>query len=471
MSNVKFILDADEAKAVRGFLKVVDSQRKVEKQFGATNRKLNEQNRGHQKAGKAGVVSVAKLVASWISVGTAISGATALLQKHNDTQVKSADRAKTARFSLGQLSQLAGGDQSEYARMISASKKTSAEAGIDLAPAADLQFQLESFGIADQRKMFARLVGTVSDSGALAEAAVTMQSAFGADETGSIRDVINKGLAASSISKTTLNDMLTSMSQAAPSLNQIGASDEEGLAALAVLSKARKSSDIAATEIEAISAVLMKKGLSGHGLFRGIGMMREELVGKTDEERVAYFGRKEAFKGFQTLIASLPALASAYESVDAAQHALLARDRVRGAIDVRRYDVDVGAIESAARAEQGALQREMNVHGATELTEQRVISEARSAMLDRGDNGWQIAGRTMAMEMVKYFGGNDNMVAAVVGGKFKGRIGDESSIRESNRREAQMMVSSGQASTMAEALRKVAEAWEKFETNENAGVE
>lgn len=68
MANVKFQMDADSAKAVQAFLKVVGAQKKMENQSDRTNRKLSAGMRGMQRQGK----QLQNLALGYLSVSTAI---------------------------------------------------------------------------------------------------------------------------------------------------------------------------------------------------------------------------------------------------------------------------------------------------------------------------------------------------------------------------------------------------------------
>ena len=413
MTNVKFVLDADEAKAVKGFLKVVDSQRKAEKQFDRTNKKVDEQNKKSNKA--AG--DLGRIATSWLSVGAAIGSATKLLSAYNDMNAKGADLAKQSRFELGQLSQLSGGNQRVMNQLVRAAKQTSAEAGIGLGEAAELQFNLKSLGIQDQRKLFADLVGSVRDPSALAKGAVTAQTAFGEAETGGIRNIINKGLAASDLSKTLVDEMLTAMAVVAPVLGGkagIGATDEEALAALAILSKARKSPEVAATEIASLAFSLKEKGLDKKGLFKALETVQSQLKGKTGKEQIEFFGRKEAFKGFQTLVAQQAQVTVALQQVIASGGVVGIGDRVSGVIRTRRGAQS--ATERELRAEQELNVAIMNRRGGPEARARATITETQTAGELRGDPFIDIMIKKIAQETVKFFGAGEGTIAGVAGG-------------------------------------------------------
>lgn len=413
MANVKFVLDADEAKAVKGFLKVVDSQRKAEKQFDRTNKKVDEQNKKSNKA--AG--DLGRMAASWLSVGAAIGGATKLLSAYNDMNAKGAELAKQNFLTMGQLSQLAGGDQRLMNRMVKLGQQTAAESGMSIGEGTQLQFNLKSLGIEDQREMLAALYGSTADVSALATGAVTAQTAFGKEETGNIRNLINKGLAASDVSKTLVDEMLTALSIVAPVMGGkagIGATDEEALAALAILSKARKSPEVAATEMASLAFSLKEKGLGGKGLFKAMDAAQRELRGKTDKEQIEFFGRKEAFKGFQTLVAQQAQVTAALQQILASNNVVGPTDRVAGTIRTRRGRLS--DTENNLRAERALEVAIMNRRSDKELRARTMITRTQTEGEVRGDPFVDIWSKKIAQEIVKFFGAGEGTVAGAAGG-------------------------------------------------------
>lgn len=413
-ANVKFVLDADEAAAVQGFLKVVDAQRKSERQFDKTNEKQKQQKKTQESATSSGIKDLGRMAAGWLSVGAAIGIASKAMSAYNDLRDKAKEAAKDTRFSLGTFSQLANGDPKEMARMVKEAKATNVEAGMPLNDAARLQFNLESFGIADLRKMFADLYGTVESPSDLAEAAVTTQTSFGEKETGSIRNIINKGLAASALSKTTLEEMSTSSAQIGPVMTQIKASDEESLAALAILSKARKSADLAATEINSLGATLMEQGLSGKGLFAGIGAISKQMRGKTDAQQLEFFGRKEGFRAYQTLLAQGPEVQSAYRDIIAANNQPEETDNVSKAIAVRKVQLE--NLEANARQEQALNLALLEEKGDEALKTERAQSKVAAESIRAGESGLTTVAKQGAMATAKTFGAGEVGVQSAAGG-------------------------------------------------------
>ena len=415
-TELKFTSDMKEVKR-----DLAQLQKAFDKQTAKLSKMQDQARQGKKglkdmgKAGGDAASSISKVAGAWLSVGAAIGLASKALSFNNDLNEKAADMAKQSRFSLGALSQLAGGDQKAMSRMITEAKKTSAESGVDLNMAAKLQFNLESLLIPEKRKMFSDLVGTVEDPGQLAEGAVTLQTSFGEKETGGVRNILNKGLAASSVSKTTLEQMTIGLAQTAPSLGAIGASDEEGFAALAVLSKARKSSEQAATEIEALSAALMKQGLAGQGLFQGIDTIQKKLVGKTDKEKLEFFGRKEGFKGFQTLLAQGAEVQQAFKKISESDNQNVRNDNVAQAIRVRQGDALLGPTEKTLKSEQKLNLSRLERRGVGELTTQGVIDEAMTLAEGRGETGAEISMKAGAMKTAKWLGLGPGTVAGFGG--------------------------------------------------------
>lgn len=448
MATVKFNLDADEGKAVAAFLRLNETQRKTEMQFkrsvvtadkytkmlssmGKDAFKYNEmtskmslsskqheaavaaanQKLAEQKEKMDGIKSSVSSVAGvYLSAFTAIDLVTKAIRFQNEELDKASQRTRSSEFSLASLSQLAGGDAGEMRRLVDEAKKTSVGAGIDLSQAAKLQFNLESFGIGKDRQLFADLVGTVEDPGALAEAAVTLQSAFGKKETGSIRAILNKGLAASATSKTTLNSLLTNAAQIAPGVAEIGGSDEEALSALAILAKARKSPEQAGTEIQALTKVMLKQGLGGMGLFAGIGAIDKKVSGMSDEKKLKFFGDVEGFKAFSTLTQSEKDVFSAYNATNAG-NVVGANDQVAGAIRVRRSIPEIASVENLRQREQALGQTRADTFAVGENKSLALLQAIEQASINKGESPFTRFMRTSAAEAAKFFGASDKNIA------------------------------------------------------------
>lgn len=417
MATVKFNLEADEAKAVSAFLKVLDAQNKAEQGFKRTL------TAGQQV--DTMLANFGKSAAGFASIATAVDLATKALQFHNQELEKAGQRQRGAEFGLAALSQLAGGDVGKMRQMVEEAKKTSVESGLDLNASANLQSQLENFGIGDQRKLFADLVGTVRDPGALAEAAVTLRDAFGADETGDMRAIINKALGASAESKTDVNQLLTGSAQIAPGIAAIGGSDEEAMAALATLSRGRASPEMAATEIQALAKVIMRQGLGGQGLLAGMDAVGQQIAGMGDADKLKFFGDVEGFKAFSTLSQNRDAVNRALGMTDAG-NAIGPADAVAGAINVRKAIPEIAAAERLRMADQGLEQTRADKFGVFENQRETMLRSVEQASLQRDESALTRFLRTSAAGGAKLFGADDEGIAqaaAFAGNPFGDQAG------------------------------------------------
>lgn len=418
MANVKFNLEAEEAKAVQAFLRVVDAQKKAEGQFRRTTEEGKKQNLSFDK----GVSSLAKWAGGFITATAAIGAATKALQFHNAEIDKASNRTRTSEFGLAELSQLAGGDEKEMQRMVNEAKKTSGTSGIDRNAAAKLQFNLESFGIADQREMFADLIGTIADPSASAEASVTLQQAFGKEEAGSIRAIMNKGFAGSAITKTDVNALLGNAAQIAPGVAAIGGSDEEALSSLAVLSKARRSPEMAATEINALTKVLMRQGMDKDGLFSGLDQIEKATSRMTGQDKLKFFGDVEGFKAFSTLQQSRDELTSAYEATQKGNE-VGENDQVAGAIRVRRAQPEIYSAEQLRIAEQAAAEAGAERFGVMGNQRFKALQDIERESLEKGEDSLTRMARVNLGKGAKFLGGDEEDIRNVA--DFEGSVTDQ----------------------------------------------
>ena len=418
MATVKFNLEAEEAKAVQAFLRVVDAQKKAEGQFRRTTDEGKKQSLTFDK----GVSSLAKWAGGFVTASAAIGAATKALQFHNAEIDKASARTRQSESGLAQLSQLAGGDVATMKHMVDEAKKTSTTGGIGLDQAAKLQFNLESFGIADQRELLASLIGTVDDPSTVAEAAVTLRQAIGEKETGSIRAILNKGLAASSTSKTNLNDLLSNSAQIAPGVAAVGGTDEEALSSLAILSKARRSPEMAATEINALTKVLMRQGMDKGGLFAGLDQIEKTTANMSGQDKLKFFGDVEGFKAFSTLQQSRTELMGAYDmtqkgNVEGDQ------DQVAGAIRVRKAIPEIASAEQLRIAEQAASQEGADRFGVTGNLRLKALQDIERESLEKGEDSLTRMARVNLGKGAKFLGGDEEDIRNVA--DFEGSITDQ----------------------------------------------
>lgn len=306
--RAKVIFEGDAAKAISQVGKLQDKVDNLTRQLKTTGRQSGKTGRsvvdGAKVAGgatdewKGKVLAVA---AGYLSIRGGVNLVTAALRDMEAERKRGAEAIKRSEMGMASLAQLAGGDPEKLKHMISEAKASAKQGGMGLTEGAKLQFTLESLGVAKHRELFAQLYGVVGEPAALAEGAKTLQTAMGKGETGSIRQVLNKLLKASAVSKTTVEAFAPAATIGAKGMAAIGVSDEEYLAALAKVSEGLKSVDEAGTQLQAFAEVVIKKGVGGKGL---VGRAMEiEKMDLSPEKLLKFFGRKEAWKGFQSIIA------------------------------------------------------------------------------------------------------------------------------------------------------------------------
>ena len=110
MANVTFKLEADEADAVRGFLKLVEAQKQTEQQFDRTTKK------GKDHSDMLDSIDFTGAAAGFLSVSAAIETARKAFERYNKERQDGADRLKGSEFEMSKLVQLAALNPSQATR-------------------------------------------------------------------------------------------------------------------------------------------------------------------------------------------------------------------------------------------------------------------------------------------------------------------------------------------------------------------
>ena len=318
MGVVRFALEADEAKAVRAWLKLTDAERKAEVQAAKVSRATKRVGTDARRAGADGAKAFMSMAAGAISFTAAVAAARHMLGLFDRDRRQAASWAKEEAAFVGPLAQLAGGDPAEMTRMRKAVEASRTGHGLSGQAAAKLQFALESAGEAKNREIFAGLKYIVEDPSTLVEGVTKVKKSFGVDETGNSRAVLNKMLKASGISLTKLEAFGPLAAGAAQAFAKLGSSDEELMGTLAVATQAVGQSSEAKTQLSALAQVITKKGMGGEGFIKGLAKLERAVGQLKDEEQLSYFGREEAARGFGVVQKNLPAIKKAIADVDAA---------------------------------------------------------------------------------------------------------------------------------------------------------
>ena len=290
---------------------VIAELRKISQQLGrneAQMRRVAQTSRQSKQqaadAGKAGANSFRQMGQAAMAAVGMVGGLTKAFSDLQTAQANAAAKARESVTETGKLAQLAAGQPEYYKWLMGRVEASMEEVGMSRTMAAQMQFALESLGLQQHRRMFAGLYG-VADPLQLAEGIGTFQAAFGKREAGGAREILNKLLAASGVTKPTIAQLAPAAAMAAPSFQQIGATDEELLATLAIVSRTTPTADVAATQLRALADVMAQKGIEDQGFIAGLRQLEAQTAGMTCAERITYFGRKEARMGFANVMQSL----------------------------------------------------------------------------------------------------------------------------------------------------------------------
>ena len=345
MGNVTVTLTGDEARILRSLDKVIAKERALaqageqagKKTVAAQRKVLNSQDkmeRGAQKTGDSFITSAAKMSAAFAAPAKAIQ---IVMQALTDLDAKReaiASKQRDSERGLGSLAQLAAGNPMKLRRLVEAAKQTYMEGGAENMDAAARQiFSLESAGALKERAFFSRLFGVVDDPATMARSAATLQTAMGEKETGSMRDIVSKAMAASKYSPASAEALLQAASRAGGPGRMLGMSDEEILSSTAIMATATGSAEEGATTVNSLLTAMVKQG-GFQGMKLTDAIKKVEGMGLSDPELVKWFGRKEALRSYSVLkenlqkINEISAAQSFAQETDLSGRMLASRDLI-----------------------------------------------------------------------------------------------------------------------------------------------
>jgi|GEM_PF-6381350 len=321
MANVPIGFTGDASKVLREQEKIIRKHERMISKLQSANQKSEE---GAKRAAKSvkgvgdagerafGGQAQSRLGAFAAKIGVmaaAAAGVKKLLTDINEQSKRAGQRGLAAESGLSQLAQLAGGDRARLSRLMGAARRTYGEGGAESLDAAARQiFALESAGALRDRRFFGRLHGIVDDPAGMARAAATMRKSVGARETGGMSDIVSKAFAASKYSPASAEALLTAAARGGQGIRAIGGTDEQLLAATAIMATARGSAEEGGTTVAALLKQLQKKGgFEGLGLVGSLEKLKSRgLSGR----RLLKFlgGRQEASIAADVLMRNIPEL-------------------------------------------------------------------------------------------------------------------------------------------------------------------
>ena len=344
--QVEMVIKADSTQALREIERLLTKGVEMGNKIGDTS------SNGAQRAGRAwkqtnkdafgddAMNKIAGYAAGIASVTAAVSMLKSGWDAVNKARERYAEIGKQAEMGMAGLAQLAMGDSQKLRALTTTAKGVFASGGAgSLEEAAGLVFQLESAGAGGETDFFSSLYGIERDPAGLARAAKTLQTSVGQGETGSLRALASKAFAASAESPATGAEILTAAAGAGPGLRGVGGSDEELLAAVAIMAKATGGAAEGGTTVTSLLTSMQKQGgFEGMGLLGGIKKlkgMREGTGGfagmpgsssMTNAEMIKLLGRKEAFTAFDILSRNIPDIERITQDITRAEDSGLAED-------------------------------------------------------------------------------------------------------------------------------------------------
>lgn len=413
MPDVTFTFDTEEAKAVNGFLRMVEAQKKNERQFNKTTKAAEKQDNKMSLFARGQSLAIVRLVAGWGSVETAIGAATAVLERMNRANDQAADSLKGQYEGLGRLFQVYGPENIDKA--LRAVRRSRTDFGMAPEEALAFQFDLSSAGFdflgKNLRGFFGNLKGVVPDVGRLMGGVQKIAANLPEEDTGTERDIANKLEIASQKSVVDVETMGTVVSMAAKSAALIGAKDEEILAIASQITAGFPSVEQAGTSMARLADEIDKQGLGGEGYIAALDRM-------TDAQRTKILGKARPKAGLLAIEEARPLITGLMPAIKA-QEALPVGE---GALDLAVRAAFEGGTEAAMqmqalradlKAEQLKLVEQEKRRGASEL-------EARTALnnlIARGEatreTELQLAAREKFASTVKDMGASAEEITRV----------------------------------------------------------
>ena len=334
MGRITVQLTGDEARLLKSLDKVVQK----EKDLAKAAEKTGQKSAAASKKAKAGhaeqSISIKQVIDQYVTAAAAIGVMTKALRTMHEERKKAATEVVQGAGAVGQLGQLTGGDPAEMRRMVNELKKTMREEGLTRTAAAELQFALESGGLASKRELFASLAPlTKRQPGGVALGVATLRNALG-QEAGTPEEILNKLLAASAVSQTTLGQFAPTATIAAQGQRQLGGTTSELLAVLAQLTQATKSPEAAGTQVSSFITALTGTGLKGKGfdvtkitgIMQAVQAISDLNIPK--EELQSVLGNVRAKRGFLAIQGLVGAIKLTEEQITAAAPSQLYKEAV-----------------------------------------------------------------------------------------------------------------------------------------------
>ena len=393
--NVIFKLDTDDAKAVRGFLRLTDAQKKAE----MAQMRVNRAGEKGSKIGRRMQGAAVSAATSYLSLSAALGMATTALAAFERQEQGAADRLSQAAKERARLLQL---DPAKFSSRVATAERLRTDFGIDEGRAFKVVFDAASAGLEGDINTLAQGERISFAPEAAIESVQKLQSSFGGDGAGragggSTRQILNKLLAAAEFSPVSGDVLAKSVAQATTNFAAIGGDDSGLLGTVATLAERFKSSDVAAERVNSLAAKVsarrgdIKSDLEGLPLLMALPELAEQ--GKLGRRQTlqAFLGDQGAVEGARAIAMQQADIRAAVAATNRAELAtggggVLLSQRI-GRLD---SDPNLRSVELSNRTRE-----------ARELTEERLAGGSRAvsdALLNsRFESNLQNEGRLYAL--------------------------------------------------------------------------
>lgn len=393
-------MTGDERKVLRslakleGQVKILETNlgkagSRMKKEFNAAAQSVDKTGKSLGRAGKAGkdafgsqaAASLKTYLGSAVSIGAAVAVITKGLREANEIRKEAAAGLKADFGSVAKLAQLSGGDAGVLREDLGQVKRLRTQFGFGKGQAANLRFQLRSLGLEKDQDLFGSIRGVVEAPSDIATGVGTLSTAFGAG-AGTSRQILNKLFAASAVSKTSLGRFAPASTISAQEAGLIGTSLSEQAAIIAILSRGKKTAEVASTQVRALSKTIFKRGLGGKGILDVIPEIRRKIDPLSPEDTLTFFGRQEGFAGFLSIERDLELTRETKRAVLAAGQAPAGQGLTARNIAAFRAQPEFAAFRALEIETQRRKVKQEGKLGIAALGRERAVESVRRHTLD-----------------------------------------------------------------------------------------
>lgn len=256
-----------------------------------------------------------------LSVSSAVGFVVEGLREIQQIGEEAGEKARASRTKAGKLKQVAD-DETHYRELIAKAEDLYSAGAVEtMGHAYQSVFDIQSAGEMRNFELFKELGAhsLVEDVGDLMSSVKAMMKNLGEEETGSVRQLISKGLIASSYSQVAMEPLLAGIARAGGAARKLGLGDEDILAGIAETASAERSAEVGGTQMRSLLFSLAELKFRGFQApteggesrqvefdFEGKNLiqMLEEIENKGLDPAALFsaLGRKEATAAFDTLL-------------------------------------------------------------------------------------------------------------------------------------------------------------------------